>query len=185
VNETDRPGTLQQRGLPDTDSAAETDRLAALQRYGIMDTAPEPAFDNIVALAARMFAVRQAAIAFIDSERVWFKARVGVELPEIPRHLILYGEPMHGNKVQINHDIQADPLFADHPMAKARNFRFYGAGMVDSRDGHLIGGIFILDDKPRPDISDDAGTAGLEALARLVEAELELRQARQAVSQAG
>ena len=42
-----------------------------------MDTTPEPAFERVVRIAARFFAMPMAAVSFVDEYRVWRKAGDG------------------------------------------------------------------------------------------------------------
>ena len=65
----------------------EIDRLAALDRYAVMDTPADPRFDRLTRLAAAVFEVPIAVIALIDSQRQWFKSRVGLPSPRSPRHV--------------------------------------------------------------------------------------------------
>jgi hypothetical protein len=67
--------------LPDN----EAERLNALRRYQILDTPPEPAFDRIAEMAANFFHAPMAGVSLVDEERVWFKSRIGIELPETAR----------------------------------------------------------------------------------------------------
>ena len=59
--------------------------MAALNRYGVLDTTPEAAFDDLANLAARLCDAPMAAVSLVDAERQWFKAEVGLGLPQTPR----------------------------------------------------------------------------------------------------
>ena len=60
---------------PDPDEAA---RLQALYRTRVLDTAAEQAFDDLALLAAHVCGVPSAAVAFLDEDREWVKASVGL-----------------------------------------------------------------------------------------------------------
>ena len=64
--------------LPDN----EAERLNVLRHYQILDTPPEPAFDRIAEMAANFFQVAMAGVSLVDEDRVWFKSRVGINLPQ-------------------------------------------------------------------------------------------------------
>ena len=63
----------------------ERPRLESLRGLRILGTSREQVFDDIARLAALICDTPVAVIAFIDEQTVWFKAKVGLELDEIPR----------------------------------------------------------------------------------------------------
>ncbi|HEX2889442.1 ATP-binding protein [Vineibacter terrae] len=153
---------------------SEAERLAALGRYDILDSAPEPQFDHIVELAARMFDAPRATISFLDGARIWFKARYGVSVTAVPRAWDLYDEATLQGRVLVIRDLANDPRFAGHPYTRVARMHFYAVAPLHASDGTCIGAIAVIDHGPRPDLMDDR-VAGLQALARLVESELERR----------
>jgi hypothetical protein len=54
-------------------------RLAVLRDLDIMDTPPEAAYDDIAALASACCDSEIAAVNFVDDQRHWTKAIVGVQ----------------------------------------------------------------------------------------------------------
>ena len=62
----------------------EAERVAALRSFDILDTEREPAFDDIVALVARICEAPIAVVNLIDTDRQWFKAEVGLGVRETP-----------------------------------------------------------------------------------------------------
>jgi GAF domain-containing protein len=65
--------------------AHEAQRLDALRRLNLLDTAPSEAFDRITRMAAQLFRLPIAAVSLTDSDRQWFKSRVGISHDTIPR----------------------------------------------------------------------------------------------------
>ena len=65
----------------------ESARLTSLVSLGILDTAPEARFDRITRMAQRVFAVETCLVGLVDTDRVWFKSRQGLEACEWPRRL--------------------------------------------------------------------------------------------------
>ncbi|MBB6501516.1 sensor histidine kinase [Pedobacter cryoconitis] len=63
----------------------EADRIAALYVLEILDTGEEQEFDNIVKLASIITHAPVSAITFVDKHRIWYKAKLGIELKETPR----------------------------------------------------------------------------------------------------
>ncbi len=156
-------------------SSDETERLEALRRYEILDTAPEEAFDRVTHLAASLFAVPGAFISLIDAERQWFKSRVGIMIGETSRASALAAQALLGDAVCVVPDARRDPRLKHNPyVVGAPHIRFYAAAPLLTRDGHRLGVLGIVDEKPRADFSDE-NRQQLQTLARLVMSELELR----------
>src|SRR6201991_3573299 len=64
--------------------ADEERRIGALHALNLLDTEPEERFDRITRLAQRVFGTQMANFTLVDSDRQWFKSRVGAEGKEDP-----------------------------------------------------------------------------------------------------
>ena len=64
----------------------EKERLQELHEYEILDTQPEAEFDALTFIASQICSVPVALINLVDEERVWFKSKVGLDEPEMPRN---------------------------------------------------------------------------------------------------
>jgi GAF domain-containing protein len=64
----------------------EEDRLRALRELRLLDTPPSEALDRITRMASRLFDLPISAISLTDKDRQWFKSRVGVDVPQLPRY---------------------------------------------------------------------------------------------------
>jgi GAF domain-containing protein len=96
--------------------ANEAERLHTLQRYAILDTAAEQEFDDLVRLAAHICDTPVAAVTFIDRERQWLKARLGIDANETSRDLAFCAHTILDPQVMLEvEDTLQDPRFADHP----------------------------------------------------------------------
>ena len=65
----------------------ERDRLTALRNYDILDTPPDQDFDDLALMAARVCETPMALVSFVDANRQWFKARVGLAVSETAREV--------------------------------------------------------------------------------------------------
>lgn len=154
----------------------ETARLAALHDYAILDTPPEDSFDDLVVIAAQIFAVPTALVSLVDRERQWFKARHGLNATETPRdsafcaHAILDpGRPL------VVEDALRDDRFFDNPLVVgAPHIRFYAGAPLVTPNGRALGTLCVI--APVAHSPSDAQREALSALARQVVAQLELRR---------
>ena len=65
--------------------AAEARRLGALDSYRILGSEAEKDLDDIVKLAAQVWNTPIASITFVDVDRQFFKAKVGLDINETAR----------------------------------------------------------------------------------------------------
>ena len=154
--------------------AGEADRLAALRRYRILDTEPEQRFDDLALLASQICGTPMALISLVDRDRQWFKARVGVDVPQTPRDIAFCARAIHQPALFVVPDALQDERFRENPLVRAEpHIRFYAGAPLITADGHALGTICVLDRKPR--VLTKAQEASLEALKRQVVSQLELR----------
>jgi len=155
---------------------AECDRLAALQSYEVLDTEPEESFDEIVALAARLTHSPIAMICFIDAQRQWFKARIGMTAAETHRDYAFCAHAIHTpDQPFVVPDAAADERFRKNPLvAGPPGIRAYLGVPLVNPEGHALGTLCVIDQVPRPGYAAEA--AALKTLARTVTTNLELRR---------
>lgn len=153
----------------------EEKRLAALERYRIMDTGSEQAFDDFAQIASLICNTPIALITLLDSTRQWFKARKGLEVEETPREHAFCSYTILTTETMVVKDARQDPRFKSNPLVTGVPFiRFYAGAPLIDRDGHNLGSLCVIDRQPQ-DLSAENRNA-LEALARQVIAQIELRQ---------
>ncbi|MGI9524335.1 MAG: GAF domain-containing protein, partial [Hyphomicrobiaceae bacterium] len=148
----------------------EEDRLKTLQRLGILDSSPEDRFDRIARLAATIFETPTAAISLVDRDRQWFKSARGLEANETSREVSFCAHAVESQELLVVPDALQDPRFADNPLVTGiPHIRFY-AGCPVFVDGHCLGTVCILGDRPRH--ISPSETEALRDLAALTEIEL-------------
>jgi two-component sensor histidine kinase len=154
----------------------EGDRLAALRRYRILDTPPEPEFDTLVQLAARVCQTPIALISFVEDNRQWFKAEVGLGTRETPLDRSICLNILLRPGLTVIPNLTEDTQFADNPLVSSvPHLRFYAGAVLQTPDGLPLGTLCVLDHKTRDLTEDQAFT--LTTLAQQVMAQLELRRA--------
>lgn len=149
-------------------------RLADLYRYHILDTSAEDEFDDIVKLASRICNAPVSLISLVDTERQWFKAKLGLDVDETPRDISFCSHGILNNNLFIVPDATKDKRFADNPMVTGTDgIRFYAGVPLTSQDGNNLGMLCVKDTVPR-NLTNEQQEA-LKILAKQVIQQMELR----------
>ncbi len=156
---------------------AEQRRLAAVRRYEILDTPPDGAFDRLAALAARTLQAPIATVAFVDEDRIWFKACHGLDgVREIPREPGLCASAILSDEAYIVTDARTDPRTVNNSLVRGQlGLQFYVAVPLITPDGYRLGALDVIDHEPRTVSNDEVAT--LHDLAAVVVDEMEARRA--------
>ncbi len=145
----------------------EVERLQALNNYQILDSSPEPAFDEIAELAAFVMQVPVALVSLVDLHRQWFKARVGLQVSELPRDVSFCGHVVGADTQLIVRDALEDPRFVDNPLSTGDpQVRFYAGMPLRTSDGFVLGTLCAIDYRPRQPTDEQLGM--LDRLSRQV-----------------
>ncbi|HMO25860.1 MAG TPA: GAF domain-containing protein [Tepidisphaeraceae bacterium] len=151
----------------------EATRLIAVHDTQLLDTPPDPDFDGIAELAAAICRTPMAMISLVDSDRQWFKAKVGLSFCQTPRKHAFCAQTICGTEPFIVEDASLDPRTRDNPYVTREPYlRFYaGIPLIDSA-GNALGSLCVLDTQPRR-LSDDQ-IEHLQTLARATVTRIEV-----------
>ncbi len=158
----------------------ETSRLKSLTDLRILDTSPEQVFDDIARLAALICDAPVAVITFIDGQRVWCKAKIGLELEEIPRDGSFCAYAILQSDVLIVPDPLTDERFMSSFLVKQIGIQFYAGIPLITDDAHPLGTLAVMDRVPH--LMTEEQRDSLRILARRIMRELELRRTRETQS---
>lgn len=154
----------------------ENERLNVLHALNLLDTPPEEVFDRITRLVARVLDVPIALVSLVDTDRQWFKSRVGLDAIETPRELAFCAHAIVQTSPMIVPDATLDERFADNALVTSNpNIRFYAGVPLRSVSGLSIGTLCAIDSKPRKLNADEINI--LIDLAAVISKEVQMREA--------
>ncbi len=157
--------------------ANERERLEAVHRLQIIGSTPEAEFDAVCRTARALFDVPIALVTVIEEDRLWFKARSGLDEPEVPRRIAFCSHAILADDPLVIPDTTRDPRFADTPLVCGpAGLRFYAGVPLVLEPGLRVGTLCIIDTHPR-DFPDDE-VRKLQDLALIVLSQLRLRHSR-------
>jgi GAF domain-containing protein len=117
----------------------ETARLEVVKRYALQTVSSDAAFNKVVELAAHLLSVPIALISIVDKDRIWFKGRHGLDVPQIERELgfcasaILQDQPWVVTNAQTDRRARANKLVSGE-----FRWRFYAGIPLALRSGHNL-----------------------------------------------
>jgi len=161
----------------------ESSRLESLRSFRILGTSREQGFDDIAHLAALVCDTPVAVIAFIDEQRIWFKAKIGLELNEIPRDGSFCAHAILQSDVLIVPDPISDKRFINSFLVEQIGIRFYAGIPLITADTHPLGTLAVMDRVPHLLTAEQIDA--LRIFARRIMCELELRRTPEAPSRNG
>lgn len=153
----------------------EAIRLKVLRQYQILDTDPEAAFDDLTRLAAYICGTPVALVSLLDTDRQWFKSKIGWNATQTPRDIAFCNHTIRQHNVFIVTDALTDERFATNPLVTSQpHIRFYAGVPLVTLDGYVLGTLCVIDYVPR-ELSSEQVEA-LQALGRQAIAQLEIRR---------
>ncbi|WP_367871764.1 ATP-binding protein [Luteolibacter sp. Populi] len=158
------------------------DRIAALRRYEILDTPPDGSFDGITALAAKLLGVPIALATLVDTDRIWFKSKIGLDVEQIDRAPGLCASAILNDAAYIVNNAALDPRTLANPLVAGEfGLRFYAAAPLQTHDGFNLGTLCVIDREPRQ--IDEQEVEILRTLAGLIMDQMELRIASRRIDE--
>ncbi|MCP9777938.1 MULTISPECIES: GGDEF domain-containing protein [unclassified Cyanobium] len=155
--------------------ADESQRQRDLERLGVLNHPGDEHFERLVRLASTVLETPIALISLVDGDRQWFLAHHGIDSTETPRKMAFCAHAIAGDETLVVPDARQDPRFCTNPLViQDPKVRFYAGTPLQSRDGHNLGTLCVIDRLPRHFSSSQVRL--LEDLAQLVLRELELRR---------
>ncbi|SDB35085.1 Adenylate cyclase, class 3 [Flavobacteriaceae bacterium MAR_2010_188] len=168
--------------LPFDDLKKEKARLAALHEQNILDTENEEEFDRIVKVASFICGTPISLISLVDTDRQWFKSRIGLELKETPRSVSFCSHAIQQDGIMEIEDATKDKRFKDNPLVKGDpNIKFYAGTPLITQAGFKLGTLCVIDRVPK--ILSQEQKDCLKTLSMQIMNQLELKQQKKQLHQ--
>ena len=153
----------------------EVERLRRLDSYGISRTPPERQYDDIVASLADALEVPIAFICATEEHCHWFKARIGIDLEEVPRSISFCDHTIKASGILVVPDATLDDRFSRSPMVTGfYHIKFYAGITLRDADGFALGTLAVADTASRQ--ITEKQTRSLERMARIALDAMELKK---------
>jgi GAF domain-containing protein len=141
----------------------EAERVQAVQRYLDFNLERQKDLQEIVMLASVICNSPIALITLMDYDVQLIKAKVGVDVEEMPRNTSFCTHAIQIDKIMVVKDATKDIRFANAPVVVNNpHIRFYASANLKSYDGFNVGTLCVYDTKPK-----DLTTQQLECLSAL------------------
>jgi PAS domain S-box-containing protein len=132
--------------LPDN----EAQRIKALLQYKILDSPAEKSFDDLTSLASYICGTPIALISLVDTDRLWFKSKVGMDLKAAPRDVLFCAYAILQPEILIVPDATTDERFAPNSLVISEpHIRFYAGVPLITAEGYALGTLCVIDYVPR------------------------------------
>lgn len=113
-----------------------------MQRLSPFGTDTHVGFCQIVELAAAALGTPIALISLVDRDRLWFTAKVGLQISGLSSHQAFCAQAIADGEDQpfVVADALADSRFLDNPLvAGLEAIRFYADQVIRDREGYRVG----------------------------------------------
>jgi signal transduction histidine kinase len=128
----------------------ENVRLQDLHESGLLDTPQEDEFNEIVRFASILCNMPISLISLVDSNRQWFKAKVGLESNETHRDFSFCAHAILQEDLFEVPDTLQDSRFCDNPLVlDTPDIRYYAGMPLVSSTGSRLGTLCVIDREPR------------------------------------
>ena len=156
-------------------------RMQAAARYREIDTRRDDPLTRLTDLAARLLRTPIALVTLVDHERVWLKARHGIDVASVPLEPGLCASCVLQDDPWIIQDAASDPRTLANSLVTGKlGVRSYFGVPLRTPDLCNIGALCVLDFEPRQPSNTDI--AHLQDLAAVAMHTLELRLAAEAAN---
>jgi GAF domain-containing protein len=139
--------------LPAPIPANESERLKELRRLDLLSPGTDETLEAAAKDLAKIFDAPIAMASVIDEKRQVWKGQVGLpdqlaKRTESPRDTSICGHVAAVNHTLVVEDASRDKRFANNPVVKEQDIRFYAGAPLRTKSGQAIGVLCVIDHRP-------------------------------------
>ncbi|WP_161597072.1 GAF domain-containing protein [Dyadobacter flavalbus] len=128
----------------------ELERLQAVHRFLHLQINKEVEINNIVKLAAEICGTPTALVTLLDDQTQYIRFKFGFDKDETSQKDAFCSHTIQQPELMIVPDALMDPRFVDNPLVTSDpNIRFYAGAPLTTQDGHSLGSLCVIDQKPK------------------------------------
>jgi len=124
-------------------------RLLAVQKFAGYDLQMDANLQELISMAADICDTPTAAITLLDEQSQWLKVKVGIEAEKFSRGTSFCNYAIHSSDLMMVPDTLRDPRLINNPLViDEPNLRFYAGAPLITTEGHCLGTLCVVDQKP-------------------------------------
>jgi hypothetical protein len=141
------------KNQPEVGDIRDPHRLAALKATGLLERGGDKGFQRLAEAARQVLNTPVGLVTVIDADRQVFLSQVGLKEPWASRGESPLAYAFCANTVcrspLVVHDARLDSQWRDSPAIEAMDVIAYLGVPLITKDGHALGALCVIDDKPR------------------------------------
>jgi hypothetical protein len=128
----------------------EQSRLQDLLEYQILDTNPEIELNELAEVACAVCGTPMSIISFIDGERQWYKAKVGLSNTEVKKEetFCQFTLDRPNELLIVENALEHEILKNNSSVKNAPFIRFYVGAPLVSPNGNVLGTLCVMNTEP-------------------------------------
>jgi GAF domain-containing protein len=129
----------------------ELERIESLKSYLVLYSESEEEIDSLTQLASELCETPISLVSLVDTDRQWFKSKVGLDVNETSRDFAFCAHAINeSDDLFMIEDSRTDERFSDNPLVVNAPLVIFYAGFVLKSDQDLpLGTLCVIDHTPR------------------------------------
>lgn len=138
----------------------ESERIAKLFAIDILDTSPEGVYDDLTKAASLALNMPISLISLVDTNRQWFKSKVGLDIDETSRDIAFCSHAVYSNEPLIVEDAKEDERFKNNPFVTSHQIRSYLGMPLNIADDMCLGTLCVISPEKKQFSSEELELLG-------------------------